>query len=271
MDDIFGIGYHVDAMVLTRFSEPSSAGTSSMVDFNSDRFSSVGAREPRSRRRSSRTRVYIADDQVLVRRGLASLIRGQNDMELCGEASNFAVACVEIRDLQPDVVILEPSIEGAHGFGRIESFKATGACIQIIVFSLLDEDTHAMLALKAGARGYLSKEAAPAVVLDAIRRAHAGEIVVSESVAGQISNQLAIDPQLNSFTPSTSLTSREIEIFQLIGSGKSTRTIADSLKISSKTVEAHRAHIKEKANLNSGFELLCLAMKWSGADIALPA
>jgi DNA-binding NarL/FixJ family response regulator len=242
-----------------------------MVEFINSRSAAFDRPEAQLRRRGSRIRVYIADDQVLVRRGLASLIRGQNDMELCGEASNFEVACVEIRDLQPDVVILEPSIDGAHGIGRIESLKAAGACIQIVVFSLLDEDTHAIPALKAGARGYLGKEAGPAVVLDAIRKARAGEIIVSEGVSGQILGHAACGRERHLFSPQSSLSSREFEIFQLIGSGKSTRTIADSLQISIKTVEAHRAHIKEKASLDSGFELLRLAFKWSGAEIALPA
>lgn len=223
----------------------------------------MDAPETRMPRRSLRTRVYIADDQVLVRRGLASVIRGERDLVLCGETSNCTTASCEVCELRPDVVIVEISIDGKRGIELIEGIKAFDSGIGIVVLSRLDETVHAVPALKAGASAYVAKEAPPETVIDAIRKARKGQICVSERVASQLLDRVAADQGMESFSPRSNLSSRELQVFKMIGAGKSNREIADRLEISIKTVETHRAHIKEKASLNSGFELLQFSIRWS--------
>lgn len=233
-----------------------------MVNFKSNGSAVIDAPETRMPRRSSRTRVYIADDQVLIRRGLASAIRDERDLELCGETSNCTTASGEVCELRPDVVIVELSIDGKRGIELIEGIKAFDSAIGIVVLSTLDETMHAVPALKAGANAYVTKEAPTATVIDAIRKARKGQMCVSDRVASQLLDRVAARQGMESFSPKSSLSSREFQVFKLIGAGKSNHEIAHRLEISIKTVETHRAHIKEKASLNSGFELLQVSIRW---------
>jgi len=253
------------------FHSPAVVGITPMVDFKADVTAVNGASKTRMRRRSSKTRVYIADDNVLLRRGLASVIRGERDLELCGETSNCTTASGEVCQLRPDVVIVELSINGDRGIELIETIKAFDSGIRIVVLSLLDETVYAFPAFMAGASAYVPKQAQPARVIDAIRKARSGQMCVSDIVSSQMLDRVAKGQGPASFSPTASLSSRELEIFKLIGSGQSNREIADLLQISIKTVETHRAHIKEKANLTSGFELLQFSTRWSESGAAVPA
>lgn len=236
-----------------------------MVEFKSNGSLLAAAPKPRGRVRSKKTRVYIADDQVLLRRGLASVIRSKEDLELCGEASNCTTASSEVCRLRPDVVIVELSINDERGIELIESIKAFDSGISIVVLSLLDETVYAFPALKAGASAYVTKQAPPARVIDAIRKARDGEMCISERVASRMLNRVANGQGADPFSPRSNLSLREHQVFKLIGLGHSSREIAARLEISIKTVETHRAHIKEKANLTSGLELLQFCTLWSGA------
>jgi DNA-binding NarL/FixJ family response regulator len=237
-----------------------------MVELKNNGKGAVHHSMVKGRRRGSKIRVYIADDQALVRRGLASVIRGERDLELCGETSNGTTASGEVCELRPDVVILELSIDGERGIKLIENIKAIDSGIGVVVLSRLNESVYAVPALKAGATAFVTKQAPPATVLDAIRKARDGQMCVSELVASQMLERAANGQGLESFSPDSSLSSREFEILKLLGAGHSSREIADLLQISIKTVETHRMHIKEKANLSNGFELVHFSMRWFGAS-----
>ena len=242
-----------------------------MVKFNNKLGVIADASGQRMPGHADKTRVYIADEQVLLRRGLASVLQGERDLELCGETSNCTEACAEVCQLRPDVVIIELLIDGERGIDLIGSIKAIDSEIRVVVFSQLDEKMHAMAALEAGASAYVSKQAPPHKVLDAIRKVRDGQLCVSDRVAGMMLDRFAGGQGIEKFSPDSSLSSRELEVFKLLGAGLSNREIAEQLDISMKTVETHRAHIKVKANLTSGFELLQLSTRWSGAGIPMPA
>jgi DNA-binding NarL/FixJ family response regulator len=242
-----------------------------MVEFNNTGSVAEGRPKARDRRRGSKIRVYIADDQVLVRRGLAVVIRGERDLELCGETSNRTTAGDEVCELRPDVVIVELSIDGRRGIELIERIKAFDSGIGVVVLSRLNEAVYAVPALKAGANAYVTKESPPSRVIDAIRNARDGRMCVSELVAGKMFERVTSGQGMESFSPDSSLSSRELEILKLLGAGRTSREIADLLQISIKTVETHRMHIKEKANLSNAFELVHLSMRWFGSSSAATA
>lgn len=246
-------------------------GVAPVVEFNHNGSAGVHRSKSQERRCGSRVRVYAADDQTLLRRGLASLIRGERDLEFCGEASDRTSAIGEVSKLRPDVVIMELSIDGGRGIELIEGIKAIDPRIGVVVLTRLDEALHALPALKAGAVAFVSKQSPPATVLDAIRKARDGHMCVSELVAEQMFRRVASGQGMETFSPDSSLSSRELEVFRLLGAGCSTREIADRLQISIKTVETHRAHIKEKANLSNGFEVVHASMKWSRAGALVTA
>jgi DNA-binding NarL/FixJ family response regulator len=241
------------------------AGYTPVVEFNYNGGVAIDHPVVRERRRGSKIRVYIADDQVLLLRGLASMIRGERDLKLCGETSNCTSAIEEVCELRPDVVIMELSIGGGRGIELIENIKAIDPGIGVVVLSRLEEGLHALSALKAGAGAYITKQSPPSKVLDAIRKVCDGQMCVSDYVANRMFDRVANGQGTESFSPVSSLSPRELEIYKLIGAGRSSREIAELLQISFKTVETHRAHIKEKANLTSGFELMLSSMRWSGA------
>jgi DNA-binding NarL/FixJ family response regulator len=237
-----------------------------MVELKNNGNGAVHRSMAKVRRRGSKIRVYIADDQALVRRGLASVIRGERDLVLCGETSNATTASGEVCELRPDVVIMELSIDGERGIKLIETIKAIDSGIGVVVLSRLNEAVYAVPALKAGADAFVMKDSPPARVLDAIRKASDGQMCVSDLVAGQMLERAANGQGLESFSPDSSLSCREFEVLKLLGAGHSSREIADLLQISIKTVETHRKHIKEKANLSNGFELVHFSMRWFGAS-----
>ncbi len=208
------------------------------------------------------TRIYIVDDHPLVRQGLAQIIEKEADMEVCGEAENSPGAMKGVGETNPDVVIVDISLQGNNGLELIKNIKAVYENIPILVFSMHDETIYAQRALRAGAKAYVMKKEPSTKIVDAIHRITKGEIFVSPSVADQVLHQIVNGPNNVSTSPIDRLTDRELEVVQLIGRGLSTREIADSLNLSVKTIESHRAHVKEKLNLRNATELVQFSVQW---------
>ena len=211
---------------------------------------------------SVKTRVYVADDHAMVRRGLAAMIALETDMELCGEAEDCATATSEIGKLVPDVVIVDISLRGNSGIELIKNIKALDPKIHMVVLSVHDESVYALRVLKAGAKGYVMKQDIASRVIDAIRKVRKGQMYVSERVASQMLNRLVKGQEEEGDSPVAGLSDRELEVATLIGSGLATREIAARLHVSVKTVETHRAHIKTKANLNTATQLVQFCVRW---------
>lgn len=210
-----------------------------------------------------KTRIFITDDHALIRRGLTALINAEVDMEVCGEAEDCATATSEIMRLKPDVAVVDISLKGNSGIELIKNIRAFDANIQIVVLSMHDESVYALRALKAGAKGYVMKQDISQKVMEAIQRIRKGQLYFSDRVASQLFNRLAKgQDEPDNDSPVASLSDRELEIVQLIGSGLSTREIAVRLHVSIKTVETHRAHIKAKLNLTTATQLVQFCVRW---------
>lgn len=208
------------------------------------------------------TRIYIVDDHPLVRQGLSQIVANEADMEICGEAEDSPSAMKGVGQANPDAIIVDISLKGNNGLELIKNLKAIHEDIPILVFSMHDETIYAQRALRAGAKAYVMKKESPSKVVDAIRRILKGEIYVSPSVADQVLHQIVNGPGNVSTSPVDRLTDRELEVVQLIGRGLSSREIAESLHLSVKTIESHRAHVKEKLNLRNATELVQFSVQW---------
>jgi DNA-binding NarL/FixJ family response regulator len=211
---------------------------------------------------STKTRIFIVDDHPLLRRGLAELINREPDMVFCGEAEDSPSAIKAISQIKPDLVIVDISLKGYNGIELIKNIKAFDSKIQVLVLSMHDESIYAMRVLKAGAKAYVMKQEVVDKVMEAVRRIRAGKVFVSERVASRMLDQVVVGGDPAPDSPVDLLSDRELEIVNMIGSGLPTREIAAKLHISIKTVESHRARIKEKLNLQNAIQLVQFCVRW---------
>lgn len=207
-------------------------------------------------------RVLIVDDQPLLREGLAQLINRQTELVCCGEADGGATAQAAVARLNPDLVILELRLGDADGLELIKSLKARFPRLGVLVLSQYDEPIYAERALRAGALGYVVKQAAAEAILRAIRTVLAGEICVSPRLAAQVLQRLVQAGPKATGGGVDSLTDREPQVFRLTGLGRSSRQIATELNLSFKTVETHRENIKHKLGLHCAADLVRYAAAW---------
>jgi DNA-binding NarL/FixJ family response regulator len=212
--------------------------------------------------RKGKIRVLLVDDHPVLRKGLAQLINAEQDMTVCGEAEEATKAFEAAGTLNPDVGVVDISLKRGNGIELVKNIKARFPDITLLVLSMHDETLYAERALRAGALGYIMKEEATEQVLVAIRRVMAGEIFLSEKMKGRMLQQLANGRGKVVVSPIEHLTDRELEVFRLIGEGRSTRQIAAELHLSVRTVEAYREYIKDKHNLKNATELVQHAFHW---------
>ena len=210
----------------------------------------------------SRARVLLIDDHAVVRQGLAELINDQPDLVTCGEADSPPDAMKVIAETRPDVAIVDISLKLGDGIELCRQIHEQWPDIALLVLSMHDETLYAERALRAGAMGYVMKQEPQETVMTAIRRILKGETHLSEQMAAKL---------LRSFSgkrgggtdvpPLERLSDRELQVFRLIGQGRSVKDIADELFLSPKTVETHKEHIKQKLNLESSNDLLRYAIE----------
>jgi DNA-binding NarL/FixJ family response regulator len=206
-------------------------------------------------------KVLIVDDHPIVRRGLADLIAGRADLEVCGEADGVAEGLRQVEAAQPDLVLVDLTLRGGHGLELIEAIAARHPQVKALVSSMHDESLFAERALRAGASGYISKQEPPERLIEALRQVLRGEIYLSPRMASRLLHRVTSGEPLDK-TPVESLSDRELEVFQMIGQGQTTKQIAQTLNLSHKTVEAHREKIKAKLNLKNSSELSRHATLW---------
>lgn len=206
------------------------------------------------------TRVMIVDDHALVRHGLGQLISDEADLDICGEADDAQSALEQLDSLQPDLMVIDISLKNGNGIELVKQIRSHGDEIKMLVSSMHDETLFAERALNAGAQGYINKQEATEKVIDAIRCVLDGHVYLSPEMTDRlVVGKLNRDP---SQTTVERLSDRELEVFQLIGQGHSTREIAEQLHLSVKTIETHREHIKNKLSLKNGAELSRHAVQW---------
>jgi DNA-binding NarL/FixJ family response regulator len=209
---------------------------------------------------SGRVTVAIIDDHPLVREGLAARIAAQPDMEVCGEAADIESALELVVTKRPSLVIVDIALKNGHGIDLIKRIVAAGVNTRMLVVSAYDESFFAERALRAGALGYINKQELQSQVVEALRTVLRGERYLSTVMAQRLIAQ-AIGSKVAHGGTET-LTDRELQIFQLIGRGKSTREIAQELNVSVHTIDSHREHIRAKLDLRNGTELIQRAVQW---------
>ena len=214
----------------------------------------------------SRRRVLIVDDHPLTRRGMAQLIDLQKDLVVCGEAADADQAMAAVRIRKPHLVLVDLSLPGKHGLELIKDLRTLHPAVLILVVTMYDEELHAAHALRAGARGFLMKTQGGDRLLLAIRQVLDGRIYVSEALSAKALDVFSGKRRRTEDPPTSVLTDREFEIFQFIGQGLTTRELSVRLRLSPKTVETHRLHIREKLRLQSGPALIQYAVRWVGAQ-----
>jgi two-component system, NarL family, response regulator FusR len=207
--------------------------------------------------------LLLVDDHAVVREGLRELFSREADLEVVGEARDPEEAMQQAKALQPAAAIVDLSLGRDTGFGLIASLRAAHPNMAILVLSMHDERVFAQRALQSGANGYVGKHEDSQIIIGAVRRVLSGKTHVSESVNEMLLASLAGPATTKTRPPGLArLSDRELEILQLIGQGVRTSAIADQLDISVKTVETHRARIREKLGAESTTELMVLAVNW---------
>jgi DNA-binding NarL/FixJ family response regulator len=209
--------------------------------------------------------VMVVDDHELMRSGLIQLIEQEEDMEVCAQAADAHGALEEIEKHQCDVAVVDISLRDSSGIELIKDLKIRRPKLPVLVLSMHGESFYAERVLRAGARGYVTKDEASTKVIAGLRAVMAGEVYVSEKVTAKMLGRMIGRAPTESF-PIDRLTDREFEVFELIGSGLSTRDIAQQLHLSIKTIETYREHIKAKLNLDGATELITYAVQWAQSE-----
>lgn len=217
---------------------------------------------PTGDRTRSEAKILLVDDHPIVRLGLVHLIEREANLEVCGEAEDAAQAYLAVEKLRPDLVVVDISLPGANGLALIKRLQAQFSKLPVLVLSMHSERLYAERALRAGARGYVRKHEASENLVEAIRKVLGGRIYLSDRTTASMLDQYVVGAGSGEGPSLNRLSDRELEVFELVGQGHSTRLIAEKLSLSVKTIEAHRQHIKQKLDLHSATELLQRATQW---------
>ena len=196
----------------------------------------------------------------MMREGLGTLISRERDLIVCGEAETAGEALDAVTKLKPDLVLVDITLPGPNGIELIKDICALQKGMLILVISMHDESLYAERVLRGGARGYIMKQESGPTMIQAIRQVLGNRIYLSDKMSAIILENVV--GKRTEASPIKRLSDREWEVFQLIGRGKSTVQIAEELHLSPKTVEAHRAHVKEKLDLKTMTELVSFASRW---------
>ena len=208
-----------------------------------------------------KTKVLLVDDHPLVREWLTNLINEETDFEVCGLAASARDGLELAGKLSPRIAVVDISLDGSSGLELIKDLKAQYPKVDVLVLSMHDETLYAERAMRAGASGYIMKREATGSVLDALRAVLSGGLFFSNAVNAQLAQKL-VQGTTNKPTMIEALSDRELEVFQLLGRGYSTRQISEQMNISFKTVQAFCARIKDKLNLTNINELIFHAVRW---------
>jgi DNA-binding NarL/FixJ family response regulator len=208
----------------------------------------------------------IIDDHPIVRQGLTQLIEQEDDLHICGEAAGVDEAKEKLEKANPDLVLLDISLKNSNGIDLIKHIRTGFPEVYVLVLSLHDASAYADRVIQSGARGFVSKTEAVENVVIAIRAVLSGSIYVSLPMRQTPEMRRADGEDFRKARwPASigSLTDRELEVFQLVGNGMNNLAVAEAMKLSVKTVETYKAHIKRKLGLHDGTELIEHAVKWN--------
>jgi DNA-binding NarL/FixJ family response regulator len=212
--------------------------------------------------KNNATRVLLVDDHPVVRDGFAEVINREPDLAVCAVAEDRAGAVKAIEKAGPKLVVIDLTLKNSSGMELIKDIHARWPDLLILVVSMHNENLYAERVLRAGARGYITKQQATRDILQAIRRVLGGGVYLNETTGAAVLARLASKPQADEDAVLDLLTDRELQVFEMTGQGFNTREISTQLRIDIKTVETYRLRIREKLNLESSSELLKFAIRW---------
>lgn len=210
---------------------------------------------------SSKRRIFLVDDHPMIRERLTELINRETDLHVSGEAETAAAARDALKANSADLALVDLSLKGSSGIELLKDLRIELPDLKMLVLSMHDESLYAERVLRAGARGYITKQEASTLVLTAIRKVLAGGVYLSPRMTDEMLQRCSEGREFGA-SPLTVLTDRELEVVQRIGRGQSTRQIAIELSLSVKTVETYRERIKDKLGLKNGMELVQHAVRW---------
>lgn len=210
----------------------------------------------------NKKKILIVEDHPIVRRGFASLINHEPDLVVCGDAEDVHGALEAIDRCQPDLVLIDIFLKDSSGIDLIKTLQERCKGLPVLVVSMHEESLYADRVIRAGAMGYVMKREAEQTIVTAIRRILEGRVYLSDRMQERVLLSYSGRRTEAARSPLEALSDRELEIFERLGHGQSIRKIAEDLHLSVKTVDAHRAHIKEKLALESSTEVLQHAVRW---------
>jgi DNA-binding NarL/FixJ family response regulator len=208
-------------------------------------------------------RIFIVEDHPIIRRGYRSLLDAEPNLRVVGEADTAEEALAYIDAAEPpDLVVVDLGLDGMSGLELIKRLTSSHAGIRILVISMYEETLYGERALQAGAHGYVRKKEADAVIIDAIQDVLNGNYYLSEDLQRRVLSRYTGQKRQGE-TGLERLTDRELDVFERIGRGLSTREIAEELHISIKTVQTHRSNIQEKFGTDTVEKLMRRAVLWT--------
>jgi len=214
-------------------------------------------------RKERAKRVLIVDDHSIIRDGLEKIIAYETNMEVCGKTGGVSKAHELIEQTDPDIAIIDLTLENGSGLELIKQIRALGRTVKILVSSAHDDALFAERAMSAGAQGYINKSEEIETLLEAIQCVLEGKVYLADWMKDRLLVAGVKQTKSPTCEAVENLTDRELEVLELIGAGVSTHQIADRLNLSVKTIETYRAHLKEKLHLESASELVRYAVEWA--------
>ena len=216
-----------------------------------------------TRQSADKIRVLLVEDHPMFREQLRQLINKEPDMRVCGESDDSCDALELLQSISADIVIVDLTLKNSSGLELLKDLKARKIDVPVLVLSMHDELLYAERVLRAGARGYITKHGTSNEVMAAIRKVLSGHIYLGPEMASRVIETLSARPKIENGV--SSLTDRELEIFELIGRGRTTRQISGYLHLGISTVDTYRARIKAKLKLENASQLCHEAIRWVSA------
>lgn len=211
---------------------------------------------------AAKRRIFLVDDHPITRQGVVVLINQESDLEVCGEADSAPKAFDLLQKSKADLAVVDISLKTTSGIELTKNLKVLLPDLPVLIMSMHDESLYAERALRAGAKGYVMKQEASDNILIAIRRILDGELYLSEKMKEKMLHRLVHNRKDEVVFSIDTLSDREMEVFQLIGNGFSTRQIATKLNLSVKTIDSYREHLKLKLHIEKGADLVRHAIQW---------
>lgn len=208
-------------------------------------------------------RVLLVDDHPITCQGVAALINQQTDMQVCGQARNAPAGLEMVEKLDPHIAVVDVQLKGTSGIEFVKNALSMRPRLLVLMMSMHDELLYAPRAFRAGARGYIMKQEASEKILAAVRQIMDGQAYISPRLKEKLAERMLVSRNHEVEDPVEQLSDREMEVFELIGDGYTTRQIAERLNLSVKTIDSYREHLKIKLNIEDAPNLLQHAIRWT--------